>query len=58
MCFHKKVFIKSDAGEYFGADGSDCAQDFANVGTKKGDTSIPNTADAPPEPLQQRLFGE
>ena len=57
---------KSDASDHFRVDGSDvtitaycaCAQKIANAGAEIADQQIPNTADTPPEPLQQRLFGE
>ena len=57
---------KSDGGDHFRVDGSDvtitvycaCAQEFAGVRAKIAVQSIPNTEDTPPEPLQQRLFGE
>ena len=59
-------FSKRDAGDHFRVDGSDvtitvyraCAQDFAVGGAKIVEQGIPNTEDTPPEPLQQRLFGE
>ena len=57
---------KSDASDHFRVDGSDvtitvhcaCAQEFADVRVKIAGNPIPNTEDTPPEPLQQRLFGE
>ena len=35
-----------------------CAQEFANAVAKIAEHRIPNTEDTPPEPQQQRLFGE
>ena len=57
---------KSDATDHFRVHGSDvtitksaaCAQDFVNAWAQKAAHTIPNTEDTPPEPLQQRLFGE
>jgi len=57
---------RSDASDHFRVDGSDvtitvhcaCAQEFADVRVKIAGNPIPNTEDTPPEPLQQRLFGE
>ena len=57
---------KSDGGEQFRVHGSDvtitvyraCAQDLVGAWAQKAGRAIPNTEDTPPEPLQQRLFGE
>ena len=57
---------KSDATDHFRVHGSDvtitvyraCAQDLVGAWAQKAVKPIPNTEDTPPEPLQQRLFGE
>jgi len=62
LCF----FSQSGGGDHFRVHGSDvtitksaaCAQDLSGVGASKAESSIRNTEDTPPEPLQQRLFGE
>ena len=62
LCF----FGQSAGGDHFHVHGSDvtitvycaCAQDFAVTWARKARQQIPNTEDTPPEPLQQRLFGE
>jgi len=56
---------KSDASDHFHVHGSDvtitvyraCAQNLVSAWPQKAELGIPNTEDTPPEPLQQRLFG-
>jgi len=57
---------KSDGGDHFRVHGSDvtitksaaCAQNLVGTWAQIAHRPIPNTEDTPPEPLQQRLFGE
>ena len=65
-CFYICFFQQKCASDHFCIDGSDvtitvyraCAQDLVMAWASKADHTIPNTEDTPPEPLQQRLFGE